>query len=199
MTSNDEARSLHAFEEFQLFYESAEKVTDRRLSANRWNYSICTAIMVAIVGILNWGLSQTTFLLVATIAVLLLSAMAVLFCSLWIGQIADFKKLNNAKFEVLNKMAPSVSFAAHDKDARKSYSPFEKEWLALQKAEAVQELTRFNLVALKSSNIEYLIPRAFRILFVAVMLCVVLGVARNWDAIAGNSVLEISASSSPTQ
>jgi hypothetical protein len=34
-----------AFDEFKLFYESAEKVTDRRNAANRWNYSICIAIL----------------------------------------------------------------------------------------------------------------------------------------------------------
>jgi hypothetical protein len=50
-----------AFEEYKLFYESTEKVTNRCLVANRWNYSICTAILVAIAVILNWGfLNQTT-------------------------------------------------------------------------------------------------------------------------------------------
>lgn len=65
MTKSEENKNSHAFEEFKLFYESAEKVTDRRLSANRWNYSICTAILIAIAGILNWGLSKTSFFLIS--------------------------------------------------------------------------------------------------------------------------------------
>ena len=32
--------SRHSFDEFKLYYESTEKVTDRRLDTNRWNYSI---------------------------------------------------------------------------------------------------------------------------------------------------------------
>lgn len=38
----------YSFEEFKLIYESAEKVTDRRLQTNRWNYVICIAISSAI-------------------------------------------------------------------------------------------------------------------------------------------------------
>ena len=36
--------------------------------------------------------------------------MAILFCSLWLGQIVDFKYLNNAKFKVLQYMAPLIEF-----------------------------------------------------------------------------------------
>ena len=80
-----------SYEEFQLFYESTEKVTDRRLGANRWNYSICTAILVANAGLLNWGISKPTFLVISVVGVLILSGMATLFCSLWIGQIKKGK------------------------------------------------------------------------------------------------------------
>jgi len=37
-----------SFDEFKLYYDSTEKVTDRRLETNRWNYSICVAILVAV-------------------------------------------------------------------------------------------------------------------------------------------------------
>ena len=189
MAEPNEARKKLAFEEFKLFYESAEKVTDRRLETNRWNYSIGVAILLAVAGIINWGISKPPFLFVSLIAVAVLCIMAVLFCSLWIGQIRDFKSLNNAKFAVLNQMAPSVSFSAPDSDARVSYAPFEREWEALKKAEAVQEIASFNIVALKSSNMEYLIPRAFRVLFLVLLLTVILVVVRNWQALLQSSVL----------
>ena len=38
-----------AFEEFELFYKSTERVSDQRLALNRWNYAICTAILIACV------------------------------------------------------------------------------------------------------------------------------------------------------
>jgi hypothetical protein len=50
-----------SFDEFKLYYESTEKVTDRRLSANTWNYSICIAIIVAIAGIVKWSAGNPFF------------------------------------------------------------------------------------------------------------------------------------------
>ncbi len=51
-----------SFEEFKLFYESTEKVTDRRNTANTWNYSICTAILGAIAMIINWSVGKPEFI-----------------------------------------------------------------------------------------------------------------------------------------
>src|ERR1700683_4801397 len=76
-----------SFEEFRLYYESAERVTERRLSLNRWNYSVSTAIILAIGVILSFSTSHETFRFVAAVGTLFLSGMAFLFCSYWIKQI----------------------------------------------------------------------------------------------------------------
>jgi hypothetical protein len=173
-----------AFDEFKLFYESAEKVTDRRIGANRWNYSICIAILGAIAAIINWGLSKPPFLITSIVVVIILAGMAALYCSLWVGQIRDLKELNNAKFTVLNQMAPRISFSEVNNDKRISFRPFEREWDALKNAQIAQEVKSINIIALKSSNIEYLIPKAFRVLFVLIILAVPLEVWRNYDSIS---------------
>jgi hypothetical protein len=170
-----------AFDEFKLFYDSTEKVTDRRISANRWNYSICIAILVAVAGIINWGLSKPNFLIITVIAVTFLCIMATLFCSLWIGQIRDFKALNNAKFDVLNKMAPNIVFGDSQTDPRVSYSPFEREWKVLRDSKAVKEISDSKIIALKASNIEYMVPKAFRILFIAIFIFVSAFSILNWE------------------
>ncbi len=159
-----------AFDEFKLFYESAEKVTDRRLETNRWNYSICVAILLAAAAIGNWSLKDGTFFLFGGIAICVLSAMAILFCALWIAQIRDFKKLNNAKFGLLNEMAPRLEFDPEHPGKFESFLPLEKEWKRLGELNATEELSSVKIVALKSSNIEYFIPRAFQFLFIAVLM-----------------------------
>ena len=166
-------------------------MTDRRLETNRWNYSICIAMLLAIAGIINWGLSKLPFLFVSLIAVAVICIMAMLFCALWIGQIRGFKSLNNAKFAVLNPMAPSVSFSAPDAEARVSDAPFAREWEALQQAEAVQEMASVKIVALKSLNMEYGIPRAFRVLFLALLLTGQPGLVRDWPVLLQSSVLVV--------
>lgn len=181
----------YAFEELKLFYDSTEKVTDRRLAANRWNYSICTAIVVAIAALINWGLSRPRFFIVSFVAVIVLAGMAALFCSLWIGQIRDFKALNNAKFGVLNKMAHQVIFSDNHSDPRISYCPFEKEWQSLEEAKALQEISSQQIIALKASNIEYLIPKAFRFLFLSIIISTLLVVGLNWKQVMNSTTLII--------
>lgn len=169
-----------SFDEFKLYYESAEKVTDRRLETNRWNYTVCVAILIAIAVITKWSLSTVTLVLVGLAAVAVLSVMAMLFCVLWVGQIRAFKKLNNAKFEVLNEMAANLEFDLDKPSILISYRPFEKEWTKLSETNALEEIGKSNIVALKSSNIEYFIPKAFGALFGAILLALTLMVAFNW-------------------
>jgi hypothetical protein len=178
--SKDTATSKHSFEEFKLYYDSTEKVTDRRLDTNRWNYSICIAILVAIAVLSKWSLTTASLIWVGFAAVAVLSTMAILFCFLWIGQIRDFKKLNNAKFAVLNEMAPKLDFHPDRPGEVTSYCPFDKEWKRLAELDALSEVGKSNIIALKSSNVEYFIPKAFAALFASIILALILVTIFNW-------------------
>ncbi len=114
--------------------------------------------------------------------------MAALYSTLWIGQIRDLKELNNAKFKVINEMACYVSFGGESGENLVSYKPFEREWDALKSAQIAEEARSIKIVALKSTNIEYLIPKAFRVLFLIVMVAVPIEAWRNYDVIKTNLV-----------
>lgn len=160
----------YSFEEFKLVYESTEKVTDRRLTNNKQNYTIGVAILVSIGIIWKWSVENEKYFFCGLLLVLLLSGLAILFCFLWIGQIKDFKKLNAAKFDVINEMTEKLYFDCSDTQIDlKSYKPFSKEWEKLTRINALQEVHRGNLIALKSSNTEFFIPMAFRIIFIVIM------------------------------
>jgi hypothetical protein len=181
-------RSRYSFDEYKLYYESTEKVTDRRLATNAWNYALCTAIMVAMATLASWSLSRPDFRLVTIVAILMLAGMGMLLCTLWIGQIRDFKALNNAKFEVLNAMAPHVQFGANDD--RASATPFAREWEILKTKEATQEVYTTRIVALRSSNAEFLVPTAFRWLFAFIVATALIIVVMNWSSLI-NGIFEI--------
>ncbi len=175
-----------SFEEFKLYYESAERVTERRLSTNRWNYSVCTAIVLAIGGVLSWSTSRESFRLVGVLGSIFLSGMAFFFCNYWISQIDDFKALNTAKFGLLNKMAPNVIFdGSGTTSPARSFEPFEKEWKDLDNARALQpKPTRVQrALALKSTRQEYFLPGAFRVLFVIIFLGILIFAALSHGAI----------------
>jgi len=169
MSDPPEGKKL-SFEEFKLFYDSTEKVTDRRLATNRWNYSICLGIFIAIAAIAQWGLSAPLNFIVGVVAIVLLSMLAILFCFFWILQIQDFKSLNNAKFTVLSQMAPHVEFDPEHPDKLVSYRPFDEEWKIMQDLDALRKAGSTNLIALKSSNFEYYIPKAFILLYTIVLV-----------------------------
>jgi hypothetical protein len=178
--SEKEKFKKFSFEEFKLYYESTEKVTDRRLSTNKLNYSISITIILSITYVWKWANANPSFTYVGFTISLVISIMAMLFCSLWIGQIKDFKLLNNAKFEVLNEMADNLVFDNENLDIISS-NPFQKEWDILKKLNALQDSSSIKIVALKSSNIEYYIPKAFKIIFILIIIISVIPIVINFN------------------
>lgn len=187
-----------AFEEFELFYKSTERVTDQRLSLNQWNFSICTAIFVTCAAVFNWSTSNPNFLLAAIITIIILCIMATLFCSLWIGNITQFKELNRAKFIILNDMAPYIKFSHESNDQRVSHEPFLKEWKILEARNSLVQVTDTKIVALKPSSIEYLIPKVFQWLFGFIIAVSIILVILNWSLIVSTPILTVTASPTPT-
>ena len=155
-----------------MYYQSAERVTDRRLENNRWNYSIAVTTLIAVGLVLVWATANATHEYVGIVGVVMLCVMAFLHCSFWVRQIDDFKALNNEKFMILNEMAPDVRFPpAGPYERIGSAEPFRREWEAMIEDNALREINRFGIRrirVLKSSNAEYFIPNAFRVLFVLV-------------------------------
>jgi hypothetical protein len=176
----------YSFDEYKLYYESTEKVTDRRLATNTWNYGLCSAILLAVAGLASWGMQQPVFRLVMIGAILMLASMGWLLCSLWIDQIRDFKELNSAKFEVLNSMAPLIRFGADG--ALISARPFENEWKILEAKKATREVGTLNIIALRSSNAEFLVPRSFRWLYSLIVVVGVIAILVNWRVLAGGQL-----------
>jgi hypothetical protein len=166
-----------SFEEFRLYHATTERVTDRRLALNRWNYSILVATLLAIGAVLTWSTTRRSYVLVGLCGVVVLSGAAILLCTYWIQQISDFKSLNAAKFRILNEMAPLIVFdGPSGPSAARSYRPFEREWDDLQEQQAVSKVPTGRLrhtLALSSSGAEYFIPRAFRVLFAVILLLAV--------------------------
>ena len=180
------SKEKHSIEELLLMVNSAEKVTDRRLGNNKTNYSICIAILVAIAIIWKWSLTNGDYFFGGSIMVLIISFIAIIFSTLWIDQITDFKLLNGAKFDVINEMSKSLVFDSQDKDVNiVSYSPYQKEWEKLEELKALQ--TKNNIVTLKSTNVEYFLPKALRVIYVIIFLVSLLIIALNpidtWESI----------------
>jgi ABC-type multidrug transport system fused ATPase/permease subunit len=185
------SRERFHFDEFKMFYESTEKVIDRKYLINKWNYTVSIAILIAITVIFNWSITSHTFILPALIIIVILSIMAIIYSYVWIQQIKDLKQLNNAKFKVLNEMAEHISFGEDSKDTRISHRPFEKEWELLQNMQATVKSTQSNLTILKGSKSEYIVPKSFITLFSVIIIMIVLFSILNTNKIFNIENLEL--------
>ena len=134
----------------------------------------------------NWSLVNSSFRLLATFAGILLSITGFGLCIILAGQIRDFKNLNNAKFKVLNDMAPAVQFGAND--TRVSATPFAKEWEILKAGNDAQKVRFMKIIALRSSNVELYIPLAFCSLFCLIAVVAIGSAFLNWTVPHGSAV-----------
>jgi hypothetical protein len=162
-----------AFDEFKLYYESTERVTDRRLAANRWNYSISIGMLLAIAAIFSWATNNIEYFSLACLVIVVIASLAFVFCLFWLRQVEDWKALNNAKFGVLNNMARKLEFEGPDGGTRsaQSFRPFEREWTALEGSKSTSKVRIFRLgriEALNASGAELFMPRAFMALFICI-------------------------------
>lgn len=160
-----------SWEEYKLFYETTEKVVDRRLSLNAWNYGICMATLVACGFLGNWAAGKNELRLVLISVIILLSSMGFILCIHWIRQIKDLKLLNNAKFDVLNRMASKVRFP----EGLPSFEVFRKEWDILDSRDATTVKWGLSVKVLKSTGSEFLLPYAFALIF-AIIITVLLAI-----------------------
>lgn len=187
-----------SFEEFKLYFDSIEKVTDRRLAMNKFNYSVSVAAVVAIAAVANLAATTAALRLVSLILIGVASALAVLFCMYWVKQIDDAKQLNAAKFRVLSEMANRVVFDSADSQSRaRSFHPFDREWLYLKDALTEAGPAR-RLKVLEGSRAEYFVPRGFSAMFASILLAVILVGAMNFNRIVHDASFEVRPQPEPT-
>lgn len=200
-----------SFEEFKLYYQTTERVTDRRHALNQFYYSISVAIIVAVAAVANLALTQPSVRLVAIVFIMVLCAMAFMFCSHWIAQIADAKQLNNAKFKVLEEMAQRLVFEADGVElSARSHKPFVREWQLLQSRAALTDtgtsratkvlrvLRGAPLRMLSGSSTEFFVPRGFQVLFGGILLVTLVVLVGNFGSIIG-TVNPVQPTPSPVQ
>lgn len=70
---------LYSFEEYNMYYDFTERVTDRRLTANSLNYGISTSMIVAIAALTSWTRPRAEFRFITIMADLALSIMGAFF------------------------------------------------------------------------------------------------------------------------
>jgi hypothetical protein len=175
-----------SFDEFKLYYESTEKVTDRRLATNRWNYSTSVAVMLGIISAYACATGHRDYFLLVVLMISLISAVAALFCVFWLRQVQDWKALNNAKFKVLAQMADGLRFEMGQGARRAaSYHPFDREWKIIQEQDGLVKvrLRPGQIEALNASGAELFLPRVLGAIFALILVSSIGALAESWTSL----------------
>ena len=137
----------HCLEIYKTFVEMADRISQRRQSANSFFLSINTAI-VGMVGYVGFGnadnVGQEFYALIGLAGITL--------CLLWFFIIRSYKSMNTAKFKVIHEIEKLLPIA-----------PYEAEW-------RIAGQGKKPLIHIPFTYIEMLVPWVFLLLHVAVVL-----------------------------
>ena len=132
----------HFFEQYKIYIESAEKISDRRQNANNYFITINTALITLL------GLSfQIDFFGKLFLGRTLLAVVGVIICVIFWFLLRSYKQLNSVKFKVIHAIEKKLPLALYD-----------YEWEVLGKGENKKLYYPF-------SHIELFIPWVFGILY----------------------------------
>ena len=141
----------HLLKQYELYLVGAEKISDRRESANRYFYTLNSGIIISIGFLINSSLSGEFVLT----ALLFLGLLGLIFSITFWYLINSYKQLNGGKFNVLHKMEQELPF-----------QPYKDEWVELGEGKDKSKYYPF-------SHIEKIIPVIFGTIYSIATLCLV--------------------------
>ena len=142
----DDKKSEHILEQYKMYVESAEKVSDRRSNLNTFYLSLTTTI-AGVIGYLKTNtINNSEYLIVA------LSISGILICIYWVNLLENYRKLNSGKFKVIHEIEKELPL-----------NLYEYEWEKLGKGNDPK-------LYKKLSNVEKIIPFIFGVLFLLVVI-----------------------------
>ena len=98
----------HLLEQYKLFVESADRVSERRTSANNYLLTV-NVFLVTLYGLTSSLGHNKAWLLVVPVA-------GVLVCITWLVLIGSYRNLNTAKFKVVRELEEHLPAALFDRE-----------------------------------------------------------------------------------
>lgn len=134
-------RTEDVIEIYKLLVEMADRVSQRRQSANSFYLTVNTAIIGASAYVIRE--TQDTNIWIISLA-------GVAICILWIRSVLSYKSLNSVKFEVITELEKQLPVAAYSNEWRilnskdgKRHTPFHKIEILVPLVFILLHLTQF--------------------------------------------------------
>ena len=135
----------HLLEQYKLYVEMADRVSQRREQSNRFYVTLVAAIVALLILAARLGVADGAWPVLFLISGLFGMALSVV----WYGNIRSYRELNTAKFAIINELEKQLPTAG-----------YADEWELLRPKEGPPKY--FQL-----SRIEQFVPALFALLFTA--------------------------------
>ena len=145
-----ESYNDHLLEQYKLYVEMADRVSQRRDQSNRFYVTIVSALAAIVVIIARFGVPENGALL--EVAFLVVGLFGLALSVVWHFNIRSYRTLNSAKFAIINRMEKQLPYAGYN-----------EEWEILRPPEGRRpyfQLTR----------VEQFVPVIFALLFAALTI-----------------------------
>lgn len=145
MSEGKKQDSKFLLEQYKLCVEMADKVSQRRQSANNYCLSVNTFLLSFLAYLTSIQVTSAVMIMIALVGILL--------CLIWFSLIRSYKNLNSAKFKVIIEMEKLLG----------DYHPYDREWDLLKRGE---DKKLYSLL----THVESKIPLLFASLYVFLIL-----------------------------
>jgi hypothetical protein len=141
--------NAHLLEQYKLYVQMADKISDRRQLANNFFLTLNTALVAGLAGLIS---QRPAWL--PTIVDMAVCLSGLILCFTWHRMICSYRDLNSGKFKVI-----------HEMEKRLPLRPYDAEWTMLGEGKLSQLYLPF-------SHIERWIPVGFGTLYLAMGIVV---------------------------
>lgn len=169
----------YSFEEFRMMYDSTELISERRITFNRNNASLCLLVIAGQGVSSSWLYKEKSLAMLGPVALITISILAIIFCLYWNGQLWAFKELNSAKFQVLEEMADRVAFPDYRARSIISMNPFMREYQILTEKNKIVKGAK-GLLLQRSNFAETIVPKSFIVFFAGVIILSIIWLLSNF-------------------
>ena len=149
----------HLLEQYKIAVQMADNVSGRRITANEFFLGVNSVLASLAGAAVAFGGSAQGGLRSVSVS---LSVVGIIFSAVWILTLSTYRELNRAKFEVINRLERHLPAA-----------PFLAEWESISPAPSRGTVKPTRYMGLTS--VESLVPGAFVLLYVILLVGVLLG------------------------
>ena len=131
MTNQEDPQRLELLEIYKLHADLADRVSQRRDSANRLHVSLHLGLGLFLSALLRFGTGDAPVELILSVV----SILGALVSGSWLIVIDSYRQLNHKKFQVLNELEKCLSFSFFTRESELATTGGKRQYVELTKVE----------------------------------------------------------------